>query len=349
MDGIFHSRDLGDNWYRYNTGFSENHFTSVIADGWKIFAGTPGEGIYSSMDGGINWTKRNTGLFNHYILSLGRSGKSLLAGTQEGMFISDNDGLEWTTLSNSLTGNPVTFFSQFNTSIFSGSSFNGIVLKNENDSNWTQINEGLRDTSVNAVIVSKGFAYAGTSCQGVWRRPLEEIFTLKCDPDTLLLSQFSESSDTLFIHTSVDWIIIGTMPEWLTCEPSSGNGEGYVVFRTLTPNLSAFRKYASFFLYSSYVGSITFTIVQKEKSSGTTENNPRLIRVYPVPSTGIIQIVCVQEVKRIKIYNAYGIIVNEIIKAEPDVTVDLTREGPGVYFLSLEGEKWSVIRKIVIL
>jgi hypothetical protein len=139
------------------------------------------------------------------------------------------------------------------------------------------------------------------------------------------------------------------MPEWLTCEPSSGNGEGVVVFRTLTPNLSALRKYASFFLYSNYVGTMTFTIVQKEKSSGLSESNPGLIRVYPVPSTGIIQINCVQELRRIKICNAYGMIVHEIIKAEPDVTVDLTREGPGVYFLCLEGEKWSVIRKVVIL
>jgi hypothetical protein len=165
----------------------------------------------------------------------------------------------------------------------------------------------------------------------------------------LLLSQFSGSTDTLFIHTSLDWIIIGTMPDWLTCEQLSGNGEGFAVFRTLTPNLSAMPKHASFFLYSAYIGSMTFTVVQKEKLSGTKENDPPPIHVYPVPSIGVIKIDCFSKADRIKLYNRYGIVVYEITRTEHVVTIDLTKDGPGIYFLCLEGADWSVIRKIVIL
>jgi hypothetical protein len=49
------------------------------------------------------------------------------------------------------------------------------------------------------------------------------------------------------------------------------------------------------------------------------------------------------------IYNACGSIVREFDKPEPVFILDLSGKGPGVYYLHIEGEKWSVIRKIVIL
>ena len=264
------------------------------------------------------------------------------------MFRSDNDGLNWIVVNNAFTGKPVNSFSRFNTSIFSCSSESGILLYKDAASGWTALNDGYADTSMNTVIVSGGYAYAGSSNHGVWKRPLSQIFSLSVDPDTLFLSQFSGSSDSLFIHTGVSWSIICTLPEWLTCEPRSGNGDGYVVFTILKPNLSAFKKYVSFFLYSPYLATITFVVVQKEKTAGINEADQGLIRVYPVPSSGKVRIESVQHVKCMTIYNAYGKVVYEISTPEPDFQLDLSGEGPGVYFLRIEGEKWFVIKKIMI-
>jgi photosystem II stability/assembly factor-like uncharacterized protein len=349
MDGIYHSNDQGNNWSKYTVGLPANQFTSIIANGLNIFTGTQGKGIYYSQDGGNSWNQRNTGLTNLAILSLGRSGTSILAGTQTGMFISDNDGQNWTLVNNALTGNPVSFFYPFNTGIFSGSNINGIVLHEADENEWKQLNEGLTDTSVNTMIIYNEFAYAGTSGNGVWKRPLENIFILNVDPDTLYLSQFSGMKDTLFIHTSMDWTIIGTAPNWMTFEPSGGNGEGYVVFTTLIPNLGAMRKYATFFLYSQTTATISFTIIQKEKTAGIGQNVQNLIRIYPVPSTGIVKIESLQPLKKITIYDAFGKMLREVNNEEQDLILDFSEEGPGVYFLQFEGDGWSAIRKAIII
>jgi hypothetical protein len=178
---------------------------------------------------------------------------------------------------------------------------------------------------------------------------LGQIFSLDVDPDTLFLSQFSDRIDSILIKTSVQWTIIGTMPDWLSCESTSGNGEGFVVFRTLKPNLSALKNYASFFLYSPFLPTITFTIAQKEKSAGITETEAGLIRVFPVPSTGIITIKSLRQATGMTVYSACGKVVREINNPEQDLILDLSAVCPGLYFLHFEGEKWSAIRKIVIL
>jgi hypothetical protein len=300
------------------------------------------------LDGGNTWVQRNDGLSNLIILSLGKLGNNILAGTREGMFISDNDGLNWVAENTPLDASPVTFFNASNSSVFSGSTIHGLILYEIYQNSWRKLNEGLTDSSVNAEIISKSFAFAGTSDHGVWHRPLEQIFSLHVSPDTLFLSQFSGWSDTLFIPTSIAWSIIGSAPDWLSFGPSSGNGYGKVVFRTLKPNLSAFKRYATFFLYSQYASSITFTIAQKEKTSGTEELDPAFIRIYPNPSTGIIHIKSQRPIATITISNTSGKVLKNLNVNGSEMALDFS-EGKGVYFLRLEGENWDVTRKLVIL
>jgi hypothetical protein len=200
------------------------------------------------------------------------------------------------------------------------------------------------------MIIKNVYAFSGTSNDGVWRRPLINMFGLNVEPDTLLLSQFSGMKDTLFIHSSLDWMVIGFAPDWMTFEPASGDGDGIVVFTTLTSNLAAIQKEASFFLYSPTTGAtIMFTVFQKEKSAGLDHLNPRWITVFPNPSTGMMKIESVRPVKKLTILNALGKTILAISNTNPGIFVDLTKEDAGVYFVRLEGDNWASVKKIVIL
>jgi ligand-binding sensor domain-containing protein len=349
MNGIYFSEDSGSNWQKFTTGPSGNNILSLIVSNGKIFSGTQGSGVWFSADAGISWNPLNSGLTNLNVLSFAESGNNILAGTEEGLFIFDSATLAWNAINTPLNNHPVnSVVDIFSTPLAAGSS-NGIVYYDKNGDKWISLNEGLSDTSVNRILPNAAYMYAGTAASGTWKRPLADIFVFDTDPDTLLLSQFSGQSDTLFIHGYYAWSIIGTIPDWLAAGSTTGNGDGYVVFSTLKSNLSAFRRYVTFFLYSPYLSEISFTIAQKEKSSGYDKKGEGWIQVYPVPSTGIVKIESIHPLKSIKLSNASGTILREIRKPGEESVLDLSAEGPGVYFLLLETGNESFFRKIVIL
>jgi hypothetical protein len=99
------------------------------------------------------------------------------------------------------------------------------------------------------------------------------------------------------------------MPDWLKCNTTSGNGSGYIVFTTITPNLGAGKKYASFILFTDYSVSIPFIIIQKERTSGIPEIFQESVKIFPVPASGNLTIESDQEVEEVTIYNSLGIAV----------------------------------------
>jgi hypothetical protein len=349
MGGIFYSTDLGSNWNSYNNDVPYPYFSSVIPKNGKIIASTETEGILISTDNGNSWEQEDNELINIPIKALWESGNTIYAGTQNGMYISESDGQLWKQTNSPFNGHSVNFLSGYNSCIFSGSDENGFAMHETIDTNWRFLNNGLGDTAVYAAIVGSTNAFIGTSGQGIWKRPLTEIFNLKINPDTLLVSQLASEVDTLYIHTSVNWTIIGSIPTWLSMAPLSGTGETKVVCRTLLPNTGVFKKYSSFFLYSQITGSIAFSIIQKGKSDGISETSSGMINVYPIPSSGTIRIESSNPLTKLTLYNSFGINLKVINEPGADVIMDLSGEGTGVYYIHIEGENWGAVRKIVIL
>jgi len=109
---IFFSDDLGASWdsVSVNTAYAlkqiiENNqgdlfaITGVVDDG---------DGVFFSGDGGLNWEKRNTGLGSYLgcdKITVDKNGRLYLAISDEnvfgngGLFISENNGLQWTEVS----------------------------------------------------------------------------------------------------------------------------------------------------------------------------------------------------------------------------------------------------------
>jgi len=67
-------------------------------------------------------------------------------------------------------------FAVSGTNIFAGTGV-GVLLSTNNGRNWTQVNNGLTCTYVNALAVSGTNIFAGTYRSGVWKRPLSEFTT----------------------------------------------------------------------------------------------------------------------------------------------------------------------------
>jgi len=175
---IYISTDNGLSWTEKDTNFIQcvNSFASISE---TVFAGT-NDGVYLSTNNGINWSSSNTGLsYGNYnsiyghapqVVQLLAQGKTLFAGTSgEGIFRSDNDGLNWIEVDNGLTNlniygltsiGPYLFAGAFQ---FPGDSTGGIYISTNNGTNWRAANTGLTNHMINILYADGSNLLAGTN------------------------------------------------------------------------------------------------------------------------------------------------------------------------------------------
>ncbi|MCH8942325.1 MAG: T9SS type A sorting domain-containing protein [Bacteroidetes bacterium] len=94
-----------------------------------------------------------------------------------GVFLSTNNGGNWTAVNNGLTNSVVRSFAIYGSNVFAGSAGDGVFLSTNNGSNWTAINDGLNYLSVYSLAISGNNIYAGTNGNGVYKRQLSDIIT----------------------------------------------------------------------------------------------------------------------------------------------------------------------------
>jgi photosystem II stability/assembly factor-like uncharacterized protein len=178
-NGVYLSTDNGTSWSPVTSGLTNLNIFSVVVRDTTLFAGTYGGGVFLSTDKGANWTTANSGLKSLCVFSLIVSGSNLFAGSDSGVALSTNNGTSWIAANSGLTNLHVFSFAVHGVNLFAGTN-DGVFLSTDNGTNWTAINSGLGINSyVRPLAVSEPYLLAGTSSNGVWRRPLSEITAVK--------------------------------------------------------------------------------------------------------------------------------------------------------------------------
>ncbi len=182
--GVFRSTNSGANWTLVNTVMANSPTQSLALMGGNLFASTPMSGIFLSTNNGTSWTAVNDGLpkdiyySTQYgrIQSLASSGQNLFAGTWGGVFLSTNNGTSWTPINTGLPSNPtVGSLAIVDNNIFAETT-DGVFVSTNNGTSWTPVNTRLT-SPVTAFAVGGTNLFAGTSGDGVWRRPISELMT----------------------------------------------------------------------------------------------------------------------------------------------------------------------------
>jgi photosystem II stability/assembly factor-like uncharacterized protein len=100
------------------------------------------------------WVQTN-GTNDKFISSLVVSGTNILAGTNsDGVFLSTNNGTNWTQVNNGLKNTFVSSITAIGTSIFAGTDSGGVYNSKDNGSNWAQVNNGLTITYNNPLTIN---------------------------------------------------------------------------------------------------------------------------------------------------------------------------------------------------
>ena len=114
---------------------------------------------------GASWAAVDSGLTNPDVDVLAATGTNLFAGTAGGVFLSTNNGSNWTAVNNGLTlGIPweVASLAFSETDLFAGTVSGGVFLSTNNGENWTAVNSGLTNMIVPSLAVSGTNVIAGT-------------------------------------------------------------------------------------------------------------------------------------------------------------------------------------------
>src|SRR5688572_10481036 len=115
---------------------------SFAVSGTTLFAGTFGGGVFLSTNDGIDWTEASAGVTNRTVLALAASGSNLFAGTKGGVFRSSDNGTSWSAVNTGLTNSLVSSLAVSGTNLFAGTYGGGVFLSGDDGESWTAVGEG---------------------------------------------------------------------------------------------------------------------------------------------------------------------------------------------------------------
>ncbi len=170
-NGVFLSSDDGVNWNAVNSGIENSYIKTVNVINSDVYVGT-NWGSYKTNNNGANWLEvyKDFSNFNKFnINSIVVSGSNIFAGTAgNGIFMSSDNGANWTAKNNGLTNNYITCLNNSNLGLLAGTSGGGIFLSTNSGANWVEFNAGLTYKNISTIAVKGDSVFAG-SAAGVFQ------------------------------------------------------------------------------------------------------------------------------------------------------------------------------------
>lgn len=344
--GIFKSDDYANTWTATSAGITDPIVTSTAVSGQKIYAGTQSSGVFISTDNGNSWSEFNQGLTNLTITFLAANEQTLFCGTSAGLYQVPVSGMDWVKPLNegkAIMARSVIFFGN---AIFAGTDQNEILLSSDNGYTWESLNIGLSGGPILSLTSTMTNLYAGTAGTGVLKRPMSSMFTNKINPDTVVLMQIQDYSDTIWIQSHFSWLVQGHIPDWFSLDKLTGSGNDQIIVRTLKPNLGFLPRSATLYLFSSVAPVITFTVIQSGRTAGLdNHHSPGHIRMRAGSGHGMLEISAETEIRQLAIYNIPGNLIRKINVDARAVSINLISLAKGIYILEISGNGWSQFRK----
>jgi hypothetical protein len=96
------------------------------------------------------------------VQSLIASSGNLIAGTDVGVFLSTNNGTNWTIANTGLASNVVNCFALKGSNLFAGTYGGGVFISTNNGATWSAVDTGLTDLKISSLAVIGTNVFAGT-------------------------------------------------------------------------------------------------------------------------------------------------------------------------------------------
>lgn len=138
---------------------------SIASNANYRFAGTS-NGVYRSVLGANVWQLGDETLLGNRVNALAADSANVYSGTDHGLFISSDDGNNWT-LSN-LSGRIITALAVKDSILFAGAG-DGVFASSDKGVSWGQIDSGLAAKNVLTFATHAGLVFVSTLYDGLYR------------------------------------------------------------------------------------------------------------------------------------------------------------------------------------
>lgn len=172
LGGIYKSTNNGTTWSQ--TSLIVGLVQAIAINASNIFAGTQNDGLFMSTNSGLNWTLTNG---PNATTSLAVNGNIVIAGCPNGIYRSTDNGQNWSLTTSDYLN--VLSLSLSGSNFFAGTTDSGFYLSKNNGLSWTRKSEGMGRQTINALVVSTDYIYAGTLTSSVWKRSLAETIGIR--------------------------------------------------------------------------------------------------------------------------------------------------------------------------
>ncbi|MBV6404473.1 MAG: exo-alpha-sialidase [Flavobacteriales bacterium] len=139
----------------------------------RLYVGGQTGGIYGTTASATPWATHNNGLNGHEAYAFTSMGNVLFAGMGDGVFRSDDGGLNWT--ASGLQDTLIYALHAHDSLLLAGCGYHGVMRSLDSGATWTPFNEGLTTFGVNRLTSDASHLYVGSLGGGVFRRPLVEL------------------------------------------------------------------------------------------------------------------------------------------------------------------------------
>lgn len=355
--GVFVSKDLATSYNSANKGLNDSlNVNDLTFANSNLFAATKNGGVYMSSDTGSNWTAINTGLLNMNIKKIFASNTSLYILCSSGnIYSSSLSNITWNLVQDGLPANvnpsSITFAGS---KIILGTYDDGVFVKKENETSWTQANTDLSNLVVTSVTALGNKIFAGTRGSGVFVSDTSTIkwtkATIPSITHTELIGLKGENVQALAVN---DNFVFASYRGGLLA--SSDNGVTWVAAGNQfnLPSYADVNKisFTSTRVFVTTPDNCLYSNALSELPTGVNsvaENiSSKTFDLYPNPNNGSFNIGIkeTEEVTEIRIFNMAGMQFKNILMEGNSVKVDLPK---GMYLVKVRLKDTELTRKIVI-
>lgn len=176
-EGVYTSSDDGNSWTAKNTGLPDKglpdkpYVNCIAVKDNIVFIGTDGHGVFRSTDNGNSWISKNIDTIHTNVKSIAIKDNYIYVGTRNGIFVSSDNGEnwtdngnQWTAKENAIPGTDINSIVPFENEIYVAARTFGVYKSSDNCNSWKETTgvELLSPVSPNCLTINDNTFYIGT-------------------------------------------------------------------------------------------------------------------------------------------------------------------------------------------